>query len=251
MNGHRDVTWPDPRTDLDGFLAAHRAIYGELVMTAPEGEGVTPPPTPPAPPAATSTTTASNGVTLTQEELTARMAREKDQGRNAALTELQNQLGCTLDEAKAILKAHKDQQDAAKSDAEKAREAAEAEKTAAQAEKQAAQLEAHQARVTTAFVLAGITDETKISRYSRLLDVEVGAKAEDVKKAIEKLKTDEPALFGTATPPPNPRQLPGSDPKGTPPAPTQTSDAFAAGVERARNYGKGWGANLPASSTKS
>lgn len=212
----------------------------------PDPNPATPPATPPAP-----TPPAQNGPPagyVSQEEVNRIAAREKDQGRNAALTELQNQLGVDLDTAKAILKQHKDNEDSQKSEAQKAREAADAEKATAEKEKSEAQKAAHTANVTTEFVLAGITDRTKIERYSRMLDVEVGAKPDAITKAIEKLKTEEPALFGAqqgdGNPPP--RRTPPSDPKGSPPPPANNSDAFQRGMQRAASHGRGFGWQAPA-----
>lgn len=183
-----------------------------------------PAPAPPAPPAE---------KMLPQSEVNRIAATEKEQGKQAALAQVQEALGVSLDDAKLILKEHNERTESQKTEAQKARDAADAEKAAAAKEREDAKKETHDARVDRAFVKAGLTDDAKITRYSKLLDVEVGAKAEDIAKAVEKLKEEEPALFGTTAAAPARPPAPGSNPKGTPPPPKQDEDAFSRGMARA------------------
>ena len=52
----------------------------------------------------------------------------------------------------------------------------------------------HELKVTQALLQAGV-DSSKASRSAKLLDVEVGAKDDDIKDAIEELKEEFPELF--------------------------------------------------------
>lgn len=172
---------------------------------------------------------------LPQSEVNRIAATEKEQGKTAALKEVQEALGVDLDTAKAILKEHNERTESQKTEAQKAKEAADREAEQARKDRADAAREIHEARVDRAFVAAGLTDEAKITRYSKLLDVEVGAKAEDIRKAVEKLKEEEPVLFGASSSPSRP-PAPGSDPKGTPPKPKNDEDAFSRGMARAQGH---------------
>lgn len=203
-------------------------------MTNPD-PNPTPTPTPPPTPAPAPTPPpAAQG--LSQEEVSRIAAREKEEGRKAALAQVAADLGVDLETAKTVIAEAKKRSDSEKSEAQREREAASAEKQAAEREKAEAAKERHEARLDRAFVAAGLTDETKISRYSKLLDVAVGASPEDIKKAVDALKKDEPTLFGGATPPApgNRPPAPGGDPQGNPPPPKQNEDAFQRGIERAK-----------------
>lgn len=172
---------------------------------------------------------------LPQSEVNRIAAKEKDEGKAAALKDVQDSLGVDLETAKQILKEHNDRTELQKSEAQKAKESADAEKAEAVKAKEDAAREVHEARVDRAFVAAGLTDEAKIVKYSKMLDVKIGAKPEDIKKAVETLKEEEPALFGGTPPPPRP-PAPGSDPKGAPPKPKTDEDAYSRGLARAQGH---------------
>lgn len=193
---------------------------------APTPEPPAPAPTPPA--------------SFTQDDLNRIATREKAEGERAAAARFAQDLGVSLEDAKRIIAEAKTREDSQKSEAQRETEAAATARSEADKEKAAAAKERHEARLDRAFVVAGITDEAKIAKFSRLLDVELGASPEDVKKAIESLKTDMPELFGAADPDPTkrvPPKAPNSDPKATPPAPKQSEDAFQRGMELAAMRG--------------
>lgn len=201
-------------------------------MTQPDPPAPTPAPTP-APPAPTPAPEPEK--TLTQSEVNRIAAREKDEGKAAALREVQESLGIDLEAAKQILKEHNERNEAQKTEAQKARDAADKERAEAVKERAAATREIHDARVDRAFVGAGLTDVDKVARYSKMLDVAVGASPEDISKAVESLKKEEPSLFG-GTPAPKLPAAPGSDPKGKPPTPKNDEDAYARGAARALGH---------------
>lgn len=182
---------------------------------------------------------------LPQSEVNRIAATEKEQGKNAALKEVQDALGVDLDTAKAILKEHNERTESQKTEATKARELADKEKEEAVKATSAAAREVHGARLAKAFVLSGMLDDTKVERYGKLVDVEPGASYEDVKKAVEKLKEEEPALFGQAPKDTSKRTpAPSSDPKGTPPKPKQDEDAYSRGMARAQTHRSAFTAQL-------
>lgn len=216
---------PDIR-NTDELLAFHAQHFGGARMEDPPAappEVV--PPAPAAPPE----------KMLSQSEVNRIAASEKEQGRAGALAQVQNDLGVDLETAKTIIAEAKKRADSELSESQRATKEAEDSRKAADAEKAEAAKERHEARVDRAFVGAGLTDEAKIARYSRLLDVEVGAKPEDIKKAVEKLKEEEPALFGAPAAAPGRPAAPGSDPKGGPPKPKTDESAFDRGKERAKS----------------
>lgn len=179
--------------------------------------------------------------TFTQAELTSIAAREKNEGKAAAERSIAEQLGVSIEEAKAIVKAAKDADEAKKSEAEKDREAAAKEKQEAEAERQAAKAEVHEARLERAFAKEGIDLEDgddKTKRLLRLVTVETGASYEDVLKDVQKIKADFPALFGKSeeSTGKTTRKAPSGDPKGNPPKPTAGEDRFEAGKARAQRH---------------
>lgn len=170
--------------------------------------------TPPAAPLVPGADATPPAGGLSQEEVNRIAAREKDQGRRAAQTELLQRLGVeTIEEAEAILKSQKDAEDALKSQAQKDAEAAAKDRKEAQDALLAANTARHRALVDAALLRAGVP-EAGLSAIS--LDVEVGAESEAITEAVEKLKTALPGLFGEAkraAPPANPGK-PGAAPAG-------------------------------------
>lgn len=154
-------------------------------------------------------------------------------------------LGVPIEEAKELIAEARKKRDSETSEAEKERQAAEKARKEADDEKAQAARERHEAKIERQLVRAGVSDE-KLDRARRVLEVADDADVEAVKKAVEALKSDEPAWFGAEEgsgkklPP-----APGSDPKGKPPAKTKSEDAFTRGAERAKATAGGGGYNLP------
>lgn len=219
-------------------MRRNKALFGDLRMEDPPEGGNPPKEDPP------NDGKQGGEKTLTQTEVNAIAAREKAAGKAAAEQELATSLGVSLDEAKAIIKSHRDKENAAKSEAEKAKEAADAEKAAAEAEKQTAKAEVHETRLERAFAKEGLPlDEAaddKRARVLRLVTVEVGAAYEDVLKDVQKVKEDFPELFGGKKSTEPPKRRAAGDPPGQPPAPAGGEDKFAKGRERAQRHGSGF-----------
>jgi hypothetical protein len=170
-------------------------------------------------------------TTFTQEELNRIAAREKDEGKRAALADVAKTLGCTVEEAASIIKTAREADDKQKSEAQRSQEAADKAKAEADAEKAEAAKEKHTARVERVLLKAGVMDE-KLEKVARMLDAEVGAEVDKIEAAAKDLKKEFPELF-TGKPAGGP---PNSDPPGGPPKPTLKDDKFNAGVERAKQY---------------
>lgn len=150
-----------------------------------------------------------------------------------------DQLGVPIEEAKKIIEDAKAADDKNKSDATLAREQADRERAAAEAEKTTAAKERQDAAIERALIRALPRDleddalDVKVTRLRRLIDVEDGADAEAIKKAVEALKKDEPLLFGVAEEGKGGGK-PDSDPKGKPPVKKGSEDAFTRGAEKAK-----------------
>lgn len=175
--------------------------------------------------------------TLTQTEVNAIAAREKNEGKAAAQRELAEQLGVSIEDAKAIIKRSQEVEDGKKSEADKDREAAAKEKQAAEADRAAAKKEVHEARLERAFAKEGFdteADAAKAARLLRMVTVEPGATYEDVLKDVQAVKADFPALFGDAVTGEPKKKAPNGDPKGNPPKPTGGEDKYDAGAKRAQ-----------------
>lgn len=204
-----------------------------------EGENDPKPPDPPAPKQGDP----DEPKTLSQDEVNRIAAREKQQGREAAMREVSDQLGVPVEEAKRIIDAAQAAKDAQKTEAERARDEAEAEKAAAAADRQTAAREIHESRVDRALLFAGYdatADEEgeKLTRLRRMVNVEPGATLEDVQADVAKIAEGFPELFarkGGGTPPAPPR-APSTTPGGTPPKRQAPEGAMARGAERAKQF---------------
>lgn len=192
-------------------------------MTEPNPAGA--PGTPPAPAAP------AVPPTFTQDQLTAVAAREKSEGRTAALREVSEQLGMSVEDAKTLLAAARAADDANKTEAQRALDAANAAKAEAEAAKAEAAADRHVARVERLLTSSGAAN---VAVATRALDVAVGADEATVTAAIEKLKTDAPGLFGAA--PAAPHTAPGAPPQQPPAA--KSAAERAAEIAASRGYVK-------------
>lgn len=178
---------------------------------------------------------------ISQVEVTRIAAREKAEGKRAAEEAIAKQLGVSVEEAKRIITAAKATEDQQKTEAQRAREQAEAEKVTAEQEKQESAKERHAARVERALLrllpkdLDDAALDTKVTRISKLVDVEIGADADTITAAVTQLKKEMPELFPESGGAPPPKGGPNGDPKGGPPKGTgNKEDAFNRGMERAK-----------------
>lgn len=217
-----------------------------------------PPPPPPAPPTpAPAPPTSVTFDEAQQKRVNEIMAAEKEQGRRSAEASIAEQLGCTIEEAKTILEAHRAADEATKTEAEKLRDQAAKDQEKAKADTALAQRMARDAALTVLLSANGVTVELddkgemtgRAARIVKLLDVPNDANAEVMKAAIEKLKTDEPALFAAQAPPaPGPGGIPTPPvpgappppglPPGSPPATPPAQDGLSRGAARAAEINK-------------
>lgn len=184
--------------------------------------------------------------TFTQDEVTRMTAREKNQGRQAAAQEIADELGMPIEEAKQVLAAARERDEAQKSEAEKARDKADRERQEAEKAKAAAARERYDARVERALIRAGIgsDDTSRLERVARMVTADTEADFDAIVDEVDTLKEDFPELFGGSggeggEGDGSGRRTPGSDP-GRPPRRRQsTEDAMNRGAERARNFSQG------------
>lgn len=159
-------------------------------------------------------------VSIPQEELSRRFAREKDQGRRAGVRDLLTQLG--FESAKALTEYVQSQRQAEQQqkDAERERlsEVERREQTAAERERQAREREAaatareQDAARRTALVALGATG-TELEDAAVLLarEIEPDADENTLARTAEELKQRRPELFGAPAP-----QAPAPPPSGSP-----------------------------------
>lgn len=169
---------------------------------------------------------------FTQEEVNRMMAREKSQGRDAAIRDVADQLGVSVEEAKDIIQNHQQQMEAQKTEAQKAQEAADRAKAEAEAEKQLAARERHDLKVERA---VGIADPQKAAKVARMLDLEVGASDEEISAAVEATRELFPMLFEQGQGGGG-RKLPDSDPGPSPKPKPSGEDGYSRGADRAKEY---------------
>lgn len=167
---------------------------------------------------AAATAAAAQSLPTTQEELdkliTERAARATREGKKAAEDALKAKLGDrTLDAVLAAADSVKAAEDALKTEAQRDREAAATDKAEAASLKAEAAAELHATRVQSALIGAGVP-EAGVSAIV-VPGLTVVSTPEDIKAAVETLKTALPALFATqAIPPSDPGKGPGRPPAG-------------------------------------
>ncbi|MGW1878397.1 hypothetical protein [Streptomyces sp. NPDC001975] len=195
----------------------------------------------------TSEDTGITMVTIPQDELSRRFAREKDQGRRAGVRDLIGQLG--FESAKALTEYVQDQRQAQQQQKDAERErlseverreqaAAERERHAQEREAIAAARERDAARRAALVGLgaAGADLEDAVVLLAR--EIEPDADETALAQATEELKQRRPELFGTAAPQasaPPPSGSPAGIParsSGTPPQPGQ----FGLDIARRRGH---------------
>lgn len=174
-------------------------------------------------------------VTFKQRELQSLFAAESDKGKRKGRRELeeklQSELGAPLSEVKAMIQAQKEREDSEKSEAQKAREAADAEKAAAEKERKEAARDRHEVKVERALLKAGLSPE-RVDRIALMVDVEVGAEAEDIEDAVKKTKEEFPEVFTAA----NGMKPTDSDYRAPKPKRTAPSTAYESGQQRAKQF---------------
>lgn len=201
-------------------------------------------------------------LSLTQDELTQKLTREKDEGRRSARQQLLKELGIEDTEnfdAKQIsaqLAAAKEREDADKTELQRANERAEiAERDKAELTTKAEQ-RAHDEAVKRQLILAGLplpedeeAAENTLDMIVKLIPVQPGATAEDIRKSVKATKEVHfPQLFVKGTSEPTPTATPGSVPSAAPtrkPANAESAKARAARMSASANAKRGVEAPTP------
>lgn len=163
--------------------------------------------------------------TFTQDDVTSaatRAAKEAERkARQKVQQDIADQLGCTIDEAKAILDKQRQADDANATEVERARKAEADAKAEAAAAVARANKVAATSTATTALLAAKLNPEN-LADALKLIDVDPDDDAEAAKEKAEALAKRLPALFtpadGTPPPPtgvtpPRPPARPGGDTK--------------------------------------
>lgn len=171
--------------------------------------------------------------TFTQEEVDRMVGRARGEAKRSAATELAEQLGCTVDEAKAKIAAVAAADDALKSEAQRALDAANEAKADASRAKAEAAADRLAAKVERKLAAAGVDPKT-LTRATALVSVPDDADDDAIDAEIEALKADVPALFtptAGGTPPPagvTPPRPPANHGGGTKTAAERAKERFAA-----------------------
>jgi hypothetical protein len=186
----------------------------------------------------------NGGVTFTPEqqaEVDRIQGRTRAEAARAAkreaAQELAEQLGCTVEEAKAKLDKIADDDKAAMTEAERIRAEAEADKVTAAAERAKAAAERFDAKVERKLLAAGVgkgleadAAEKALARARRALALDAEADDDTIGAEIEALKTEVPSLFAeTAAPAPAGSQI---VPPRPPAGQAGAKSAVDAGAER-------------------
>lgn len=246
MDTHTDFV---PTLTANGRPGLRHLPTGRVLPIVSGGDGPLPPGTPAAPPAggeppvtppvppATGTPPAgppASEPTFTQADLDKHAGRRAAEAKRAAESAIAEQLGCTVDEAKAIIAAKQQADEAAKTDVQKAQDAqAAAEARATELEAQTV-AQAFEGRVKDQLVLAGVIAEfdldkdddrkaagKRIEMARRLLDLPIEATDEEIAAKVAEVRTDVPGLFGAAPAPAAggvPPRIPSGTTPGKPPA---------------------------------
>lgn len=172
--------------------------------------------------------------TFTQEEVNRYNTKAKRDGEKAATQKLADELGMSVEEAKALISATKERQEAEQTALEKAENAAKQREADAEAKAKAAELKEHNLNVKAALLEAGVP-KGKLAKATRLLDAEVGASEEDIAAEVESLKEDWPEVFATAS-----ETTTGGAPSGMPSGKPGTSSVGESSAEREQRRAAQW-----------
>lgn len=207
----------------------------------PDEPNTDPAPTDPATPPADAP------KTFTQEQVNRFNIKAKKDGEAAAIAAVAEQLGMPIEDAKAVIEAHKAKQDEEKTEIERLREQNEALQKDSEAKTTQLQRDHHTDRVKYRLSRANLAlpedaaeAEKAIDRVVGLVSVEVGASAEDIDANIDELKGQFPSLFVAQQQPEEPKGNPPSAPSGVPrkPQPSGSSSLDRAKDRAAKDNAK-------------
>lgn len=183
---------------------------------------------------------------FTQADLDKAVQKRVRETKDSTITKVAEELGVTLDEAKAIIAKAKEDETAALGATEAAKRAAEADQAEANRIKADAAQDRLNARIERKLVVAaGLDpdDDADKSKLARLLgmvasDLKSDADSAAIDEALEAVRTDFPALFedgagaGPGTPPPSDRG--GASRRSKERQTAGGSDGIKRGMERAK-----------------
>lgn len=231
----------DLRSPLDRYLSL---VEGEGGAGGGTGGGA-PPPEPNPTPTPSGEPEGGGEKLLPQSQVNTIVSSKIGETKAATTKDITDALGCTVDEAKAILEKHRQDQDALLTEAQ--RQQKEAETASATATKLASEaaLDRRDAKVERSLIkAAGLDpdDEKGSSKLARLLGMvthglPVDADSVAITAAIDAVKEDFPELFvaGSGTPPP-PHSDRGGAPRGGPNGKGDAKSAEQKGRERAKAH---------------
>lgn len=147
-------------------------------------------------------------TTFTQEQVTAFLTREKDQGKRAGVREYAEKFATSLKDAGfdettpladilSLAKLKREADDELKSETQKAHDAAAATKSEADGLLAQAKRDRHEAKVER--LLSGASNTAVASASLTAYGVTVDSTDDEIKAAITKLKAEAPGLFGSGT----------------------------------------------------
>jgi hypothetical protein len=170
--------------------------------------------------------------TFTQADVDKAASARASEARRKATSDLAEQLGVSLDEAKKIIAASKSAEDAQKTEAQRAKEAADQAKAEADQAKAEAALERQAARIERALIKDHVRDDC-LEDSLALMKVDAEATPEELTAAVQAFKERRPEFFEAEGGGDPKRTPPPGDPKGKPTG-KKAEDAFARGEERAK-----------------
>jgi hypothetical protein len=133
------------------------------------------------------TTSTESGRTFTQDEFTAQMAKEKDQGRRSgareAIQKIADELGMPVEEAKKVLEANRQRTEQEKTEVQRATEQAEVARKEAENARAEAALVTHKSRVKDKLLDAGVPRE-RLAYAAKAIDTGVDGSDEDLDAEI-------------------------------------------------------------------
>lgn len=183
---------------------------------------------------------------FTQSDVDRAASARAAEAKRKAESDLAQQLGVSVDDAKKIIAAHQAQDDKDKTDAQRAREAADAEKAAAEQAKRDATAERTAAQVERALIKSKVKDDA-LTDAAVLANVAPGATDDEIGEAVKGLVQRRPEFFDAAAGDGSGGDgagaggqgggPPAGDPAGRPAGAPKGQDAYTRGLERAKQLG--------------
>jgi hypothetical protein len=181
------------------------------------------------------------GKTFTQEHVTRIATEQKQEGKAAAIAEVAQRLGMSIEDAEKVLAAAKKAEDEKKDELQKVQEERDRIQRERESEKATDAQEKHDLRVRLELIRAGVPlpeDETEadeaLEQLVRLVSAKTGATLEEIRTDIGKTKTRFPNLFESSTTPPTPAPTPSALPSGKPQQTSAGKSGLETGAELAR-----------------